>query len=308
MSSVWLIVLATVLIYSIAAVGLNLNWGDTGMLNFGVAAFFGIGAYTSVILTTPTAPGAERTIGFAFPIIVGIVAAFIIAAAVGALVGTTTARASGDYIAILTLAFDRIVRTIAQSEEWITEGNLGVTTVPRLFSSLSQSLSVTVALVGVTLIGSYYLYRRLSLSAFGRTLHAIREDSKVPRALGKNVLVFKVKSLALGAGLMGLAGALMAHYLGFFNPSVFPLSITFLIWSGLILGGSGSYRGAILGSVMLGVIHQLVRYIPSSIPFASELPHLRTMFIGLVLITVLYYRPYGLIGDKERLAAGGKSL
>lgn len=307
-TTVALIVLATALIYAIATVGLNLHWGDAGILNFGVAAFFGIGAYTSIILTTPTLPGADRAFGFAYPIVVGLVAAFIVTAIIGGVVGLTTARISGDYIAVVTLAFDRIIRTIAQSEGWLTEGHLGVTNVPNLSPSSTVGMVRSVVIIGVILGAAYYLFRRLSKSAFGRILHAIREDSNVPTALGKNVLRFNVKAFALGAGIMGVSGALIAHYLGFFNPSVFPLAITFFIWTALIIGGSGSYKGAIVGAVILGAVYQLVRYVPSTIPYSSDLPHIRTMLIGIVMIAVLYYRPYGLFGNKERLSAGGKTL
>jgi branched-chain amino acid transport system permease protein len=135
-------------------------------------------------------------------------------------------------------------------------------------------------------------------------LHAIRENDDVPLALGKNTYVFKLKSFGIGAAVAGLAGGLWAHYVYAISSIMFLPSITFLIWAAVIIGGAGSYGGAILGASVIVGLRQITRFIPGDVPFGDQLSYIRLMVVGLVLILVLYYRPEGLLGDAERLQAG----
>lgn len=302
---------AFVAVYIVAGFGLNLQWGDTGLMNFGVAAFIGIGAYTSVILTTPPMEGIlfERTIGYSYPLVVGLLGSFVVASLFGLLLATSSIRVSGDYLALVTIAFSQIIHSIALSEPWITGGNQGIFSVkPLVDPAMANEGFIVLGIVGVLIAIGYVVLTRLSTSSFGRILHGIREDEDVTRALGKDATRFKLKVFAIGAGFQGLSGALLAHYTAFFSPAMFPLALTFLIWTGLIIGGSGSYRGVALGITLVMVIHQAVRFLPQDVPLSSELPYLRTILIGAMLILVLYYRPYGLLGDKDRLSAGGNLL
>ena len=302
---------ALVAVYIIAGFGLNLQWGDTGMMNFGVAAFIGIGAYTSVVLTTLPLDGLlfERTVGYDYPLLVGLLGSFVVASLFGLLLAASSIRVSGDYLALVTIAFSQIIHAIALSEAWITGGQPGIFQVdPLVDPTMANEGAVIVGLISAVIVVGYVLLTRLSTSSFGRILHGIREDEEVTRALGKDATRFKLKVFAIGAGFQGLAGALLAHYTAFFSPAMFPLSLTFLIWTGLIIGGSGNYRGIVLGVTLVMTIHQAVRFLPQNVPLSSELPYLRTILIGTLLILVLYYRPYGVLGDKERLSAGGTLL
>jgi branched-chain amino acid transport system permease protein len=302
---------ALVAVYIVAGFGLNLQWGDTGLMNFGVAAFIGIGAYTSVLLTTPAIEGLlfERTVGYDYPLVIGLLGSFVVSALFGLILAASSIRVSGDYLALVTIAFSQIIHAVALSESWLTGGNQGIFQVdPLVDPTMANEGAIILGIISVVIVIGYVLLTRLSTSSFGRILHGIREDEDVTRALGKDSTRFKLKVFAIGAGFQGLAGALLAHYTAFFSPAMFPLALTFLIWTGLIIGGSGSYRGIILGVALVMTIHQAVRFLPQDVPLSSELPYLRTILIGAMLILVLYYRPYGLLGDKERLSAGGKLL
>ena len=295
-------------VYSLLAIGMNIHWGDTGLLNFAHAAFFAVGAYTSAILTTPvleTGLLAERVVGFDLPVVAGIAAGTVLAAGLGFVIATTSVRLEGDYLAMVTLSSAELVRLVIHNEAWLTTGAQTLKNIPRPLESTVTTLPVSYDLFYFLLVWglvavTYLLFERMSSGPFGRVLHAIRENDDVALALGKDVSRFKLKSFAIGAGVAGLAGSLWAHYVYAISPVMFLPSLTFLIWTAVILGGAGSYAGAILGAVVIVVLRQVTRFIPGSVLFAEQLPSLRLLFDGVVLVVVLYYRLEGLQGDAHR--------
>ncbi|WP_251341910.1 branched-chain amino acid ABC transporter permease [Haloplanus halophilus] len=295
-------------IYSLLAIGMNMHWGDTGLLNFAHAAFFAIGAYTSAILTTPPATGqlATRVVGFDFPILVGLIAGTILAGLVGTLIAVTSVRLEGDYLAMVTLSSAELIRLMIHNEAWLTTGAQTLKNIPRpLDGAVPVSYDLFYFVLVWAIVGAcYLLFVRLSESPFGRVLHAIRENDDVPLALGKNTAVFKLKSFGIGAAVAGLAGGLWAHYVYAITSIMFLPSVTFLIWAAVIIGGAGSYAGAIVGATVIVFLRQITRFIPGSVPFGDELAYIRLMVVGVVLILVLYFRPEGLLGNSERLQAG----
>ncbi|WP_135825047.1 branched-chain amino acid ABC transporter permease [Halorussus ruber] len=305
------LLVATIMgVYSLLAIGLNMHWGDTGLLNFAHAAFFAIGAYTSAILTTPPETGllANRTVGASYPIFVGLLAGATLAAAAGVLIAVTSVRLEGDYLAMVTLSFAELIRLVIHNEGWLTSGAQSLKGIERPLEGsvpIRYDLFYFLLVLGVV-AGSYLLFRRLAGSPFGRVLHAVREDEEVPLALGKDTTWFKLKSFGLGAAIAGLAGGLWAHYVYAITPNMFLPSLTFTIWAAVIIGGAGSYLGAIVGTAFIVGIRQVTRFVPSDVPFASDLPYIRLVVIGVLLIAVLYYRPYGLLGDEERMLAGSE--
>lgn len=302
-------------IYALLAIGMNMHWGDTGLLNFAHAGFFAVGAYTSTILTTTGGEGllAERVIGFDLPIVVGLVGAMVLAALVGVVIALTSVRLEGDYLAMVTLSAAEMIRLVITNESWLTSGAQGIKDIPRPFAeafplsiggfTVGYDLFYLLGMLGILAI-SYLVFTRLSESPFGRVLHAVREDEDVPRALGKQTTMFKLKSFGLGAAIAGLAGALWAHFFFAINPTMFLPSLTFSVWAAVIIGGAGSYSGAILGTVFIVGIRQATRFLPTDMPLSADLPYIRLIIIGAALIVILYYRPQGLLGDEERMAAG----
>lgn len=295
-------------IWGLMGLGLNLNYGDTGLLNFAHVGFFGIGAYTSAILTVPPPTGqlADRVVGFDLPILVGIIAATLVAALAGLLFALPSAQLDGDYFAIVTLSLAEIARFVLTNEGWLTAGVKGLNNIPRpLSGAITFDYNIFyLGLIIVVTIASVFVLKRVTDSPFGRIMHAIREDEQVPKALGKNTYRTKIKSFMIAAGLAGLAGGLWAHWSYALTPFQFNPNITFLIWTGIILGGLGSHYGALLGTFLIVFLREVTRLLPNDIPFASDMQFIRLILVGALLIAVLYFRPHGILGDKERLAAG----
>lgn len=292
-------------IYALLAIGLNIHWGETGLLNFAHAAFFGVGAYTSAILTTPVGQAGIRVVGLDLPIPVGILAGTAFAGLTGVLVGLSSLRVEDDYLAIVTLGFAQLILLFIETEKWLTGGVRSVVGIERpLETTLPGNYNLWYFLfVLVCVAAASLVFRRITESSFGRGMRAVREDESVPEALGKDVRVFKLKSFGLGAAIAGFAGGLWAHYIFSLSPSMFNPTLTFFIWSAVIIGGYGSYRGAVAGVVFITLIQQATRFLPSNMPFADLIPHLRLIIIGVLTIGVLYFRPQGLFGDREQMEA-----
>ncbi len=280
------------LIYCLLALGLNLQFGLTGLVNFGVVAFFAVGAYTSGLLSLQ---GVPLPLSFA--------AAAVLAALLALPIGLLSLRLRDDYLAIVTLGFSEAVRITIQQESWLTQGVQGLPGLPKLFASWGP---VSDAAIFAVLLGAVALVAwgtvRLTGSPFGRLLKAIGDDEAALSALGKDPARFKVQVFMLGAALAGLAGAFYAHFITFITPEQFIPLITFYVWMGLIMGGAGSVRGAIFGSLLLMVFLEGSRFAKDWVPGVSEvgMASLRLAAVGLALILITLYRPHGLWG-------GGKS-
>lgn len=274
-------------IYIILTVSLNLVIGFTGLLNLGHAAFFGIGAYTSALL-------ALNGVNFWIALICGL----ILAGFFGFLIGLPTLKLRGDYLAIATLGFGEIIRAILKNWTSLTRGPLGLPGIPRpgIFGlSISTNESYLI-LVFVIVLVVLFVTNRIVKSPFGRVLESIREDELASKTLGKNTVKFKLISLAVGAGIAGVAGSLYAHYITFIDPSSFTLNETILIASMVVLGGMGSIKGSCLGAALLILLPEPIRFLrlPSTAAAA-----LRQMIYSVVLIVLMIYRPEGIIKRKK---------
>lgn len=288
-------------IYALLALGLNLHWGYTGLMNVGIAGFVAVGAYVSAILTTPPSPAHAG--GFELPLAAGMLAAMAVAGVVAWLIGLTTLRLRSDYLAIATIGIAEILRMVARNEQWLTNGSQGMTNVPKAFGALPSPwselgfLAVVLALVAAV----YWLCERAHRSPWGRVQRAIRDNEYAAAAAGKHVERFRLESFVFGAMIMGLGGAMMAQLLRFVAPETSePLMVTFLVWVMLIAGGSGNNRGAILGAFGIWFLWSLTDYLTRYLPEAleSRAAFLRIFLIGLALQLILIYRPQGLIGEK----------
>jgi branched-chain amino acid transport system permease protein len=280
-------------IYALLALGLNIHWGYTGLVNFGHVAFFAIGAYTSALTST--------TLGW--PIAGSFIAAIFLAGVSAWPLGLVTIRLRTDYLAIVTLGFSEVVRALLINEKWLTNGTNGISYIPRPFQNLPTGTNEPAFLVMMVLILgiAFGLVGRLTGAPFGRTLQAIRENEEAAQSLGKHVTGFKTRSFVIGAAMAGAAGAAYAHYINFVVPDQFLPLVTFYVWMAVILGGSGSNTGVILGTVVLMVFLEGSRFAKDFIPFVSEvkLAALRLMLVGLGMILFILYRPQGVIGHKD---------
>ncbi|MBM3223751.1 MAG: branched-chain amino acid ABC transporter permease [Candidatus Tectomicrobia bacterium] len=288
-------------IYALLSLGLNLQWGCTGLFNVGVAGFYAIGAYTSALLTTP--PTSQHVGGWHLPMPIGILGAMLTSGLLAYVAGRPTLRLREDYLAIATISLAETLRLVLKNEAWLTNGVQGLRDIPRPFPQALGSWYDTVylgMLVGIVAL-VYVASERLMRSPWGRVLKAIREDEIVAASVGKHVFRFKMQALVLGAMIMGLGGSLYAHYVTFISPDAFhPLMGTFLVWVMLMAGGSGNNRGAILGAVVIWGLWSFSDVLTSTLPapLDTRASYLRVMLIGFVLQGILLKRPQGLLPEQ----------
>lgn len=285
-------------IFTMFALGLNLQYGFTGLLNFGHVAFMGIGAYTMAILSVK-----------GFSLWLAIAAGMAAAGVMSLFIGLPSIRLREDYLAIVTIGFAEIIRMFLNNESWLTKGPQGIFGFkdPLLALHLSPAayrwvfMSLTIVLTLLVYLFLEYLTR----SPWGRVLKAIREDEDAAIALGKNTVAYKIQAFVIGAVIAGLSGILLAFFLRYINPRNFMPIMTFVGWMIMVLGGSGNNRGAILGSIVYFSIFSATRKFESaglgSIT-GPQVAALRMILIGVVLVLLMMYRPQGLLGRKEELS------
>lgn len=295
------LVFATV--FAVAVLGLNLQWGFTGLFNVGVAGFVAVGAYTSAILTTP--PIAERLGGFGWPVALGWLAAMVTSGVAGALVGILTLRLRDDYLAIVTFGVAVLIQLVALNAQRLTGGPFGVQFIPKPMQAwLGTGTPWTLAYLALAvavLVLAYVALERLVASPWGRVLRAVREDEAAAASLGKSPFTVKLQAFTLGSMLMGLAGAMQAHFVGYIAPEDFQPILTFQLWAMLIVGGSGNNRGAIVGAfVVWGFWAAAGSLLRGFIPQAEQArgAALQVALIGVLIATMLVLRPRGLLGER----------
>ncbi|MEZ5823893.1 MAG: branched-chain amino acid ABC transporter permease [Geminicoccaceae bacterium] len=279
----------TVGIYALLALGLNVAWGLTGMVNLGLAGFFALGAYASAIATTSGG----------LPVVLGVLLGFLFAGAFGLLLAAVTLRLRGDYLAIITLGFAESVRLFAANEIWLTNGADGISNIPMpgrgLVTPMQFNIGFALLALLVTLAVLVFLHR-LASSPMGRALRAIRDDDVVAGVAGKPVRRMRLQAFALSAALLGLAGALFGHYNSYIAPDIFRPLITIYIFLALTVGGPGNMRGAVFGSIFVVVLLEGSRLLGDLLPSLSgvQVAALREITVGMMLILALRIRPRGL--------------
>ena len=279
-------------LYALMAIGLNVTWGMAGLINLGLVGFFGVGAYASALLTVKAG----------MPIAAGMVAGALAAGAAGAAVAVITARLRGDYLAIVTLGFAEALRITASNETWLTNGTDGISGIPGPWRGVLSPLEFNLLYLGLVaaVVGAaYWGAQRLSYAPFGRVLRAIRDDEGVAAAAGKPVLLFKVLAFGIGCGVIGLAGALYAHYTSYIVPDLFVPLLTLYVKMALLSGGVGNNRGAVLGGVVIVVFLEGVRFVTPLIPElgAVQAAALQQFLVTAALLVVLRFRTRGLIPE-----------
>jgi branched-chain amino acid transport system permease protein len=301
-------------IYAIFSMGLNVQWGYTGLLNFGIAGFFAIGAYASALITTPKPTGVladyvDQAIGLNQPFLVGVLGAAIFSGLLAVLIGLLTLRLSGSYLAIATIGIAETIRIFFNNEPWLANGPEGLVGLPKPLHELVAPkhynyIYLVIVLAFLALI--YIALEKGIRSPWGRVLRAIREDKVMASADGKDVFLFELQALVVGAMIMGIAGALYAHFSAAIQPGLFtPTFGTFIIWTMLSLGGTGNNKGAILGAFVVWAIWSwstffIGRVVPAS--FQTRAPFIRFVLIGVLLVVILLVRPKGIIGEERQVS------
>jgi branched-chain amino acid transport system permease protein len=267
----------------ILVLGLSLLFGYAGQISLGQAGFYGIGAYTSSLLSTR----------YGVSPLLAIIAAIIIPTALGYLIGRPILKLRGYYLAMVTAGLGLILH--AGFVEWVdlTNGYSGITGIPPLaIGPLSAKAPMAMYYIcGGFAFGVLFLSLRLVDTAYGRAMRTMRESESAARSVGINISSMKAEVFALSAGLSGLAGGLYAHYVGFISPESFTIDASINLLLALAVGGVGSLWGAALGAIIL-------TFMPE---WFHELQSAYGLVLGAMVVILLTVEPRGLVGLASRL-------
>jgi branched-chain amino acid transport system permease protein len=295
-------------IFIIAAMSLNLLLGYTGQLSLGHVAFFGIGAYTSALVSLGfdvELIGGLRVVHEPWPVWAGFIAAILISGLCGYLVGKLSFKVRGAYFVIVTISFAEVVRLVALNWVELTQGPLALTSIPPLtlgfpalgyFDFYSKQSNYYLVL-GVAAI-AFVLIARLVNSRTGRAMVALKENESLAVSLGIDVTRYLVLAAIVSAGIAGAAGSLYAHYLKIIDPDVFLFLYTVTMAIMVIIGGKGTLAGPIVGGLIFGFVPVAAR------SFAP--PEVQWIVYGLLMILIIFVLPQGIVPAIERrFAADG---
>jgi ABC-type branched-chain amino acid transport system, permease component len=309
-------------VYALAAVGLNLQYGYTGLWNFGQAGFLLVGAYGTAIAVN------SWGFGLGWAVLVGVGAAVLL----GLVLGLPTLRLRADYLAIVTISAAEILRIVVNSTSVqsvtggpqgiqgfansffdrnpIPEGRYGIGSITFTHRDL-WVISVTWAIVGLASV----MVMLLVHSPWGRVVRAIREDEDAVRALGKNVFAYKMQSLVLGGALGGLAGIMLVIDRQFVEPNNFQSAITFFAYAALILGGTARILGPVLGAITFwfliegtqsfltqAVTHDFLGV--GHVVSPTQVGPIRFALVGLLIMVLVIFRPQGFLGSRTEVMIG----
>ncbi len=268
-------------IYIILALGLNVVVGFAGLLNLGFVAFYAIGAYTYALLNTKLGIGFWSALPFSM----------LLTTIAGFLLAIPALRLRGDYLAIVTLGFGEIVRLILNNWDTLTKGPNGISGIstPVVFSFTFYKLTHFYYLLIFFVVITILITKRVHNSRIGRAWIAIREDEIAASTIGINTTMYKLYSFAFGAFWAGLAGSIFAAKMQFVSPESFTFMESVLILCMVILGGSGSISGVVVGAFLLVLLPELLR----------EVQLYRMLALGAGLVILMIFRPQGILGGKS---------
>jgi ABC-type branched-subunit amino acid transport system permease subunit len=304
----------TTIAYALAALGLTVQFGYTGLLNFGQAGFMAVGGYAFAILTLK--------LGLPFP--VALIAAVVGAAVFAVVLGVPTLRLRTDYLAIVTIAAAEIVRYVVQTPDLITitggsDGLNGAGSTFNAFNPIPQGtygsgvLTYSATDLWIRIVGWAFvivvalLIRQLMSSPWGRVIKGIREDEDAVRALGKNVFSYKMQSLVIG-GVLGALAAVIQIIPGSLQPENYGTQTTFFLVTIILLGGATTVFGPLVGAIVFWVVLSLSDGLLSLAVQNQWLPispiqqgPIRFIIVGVALMLIVVFRPQGLVGKKREV-------
>jgi len=285
--------------------------GNAGLFNGGIAAFFGAGAYGTLILGGT--PQEAHLGGFALPFALALLGGMAAAGLLAWIVGRLTLRLRHDYLAIATFGVAVAFENVMRNAGWLSGGAQGLRGFARpLQAQLGAGLTYNaayLALVAGLLVAVYLSLEHLSKSPFGRLLRAIREDEEAAQSLGKSPARVRLTAFVAGSVIMGLAGGLYAAFYAFVSPQdVLPI-LTFQIWAMLIVGGAGNNRGAIAGAFLIWGAWTASGWALSKFaPVEAQIyaGSVQYILIGSVIVGMLLWRPQGLFPERLLVSHSGR--
>jgi branched-chain amino acid transport system permease protein len=296
-------------VFNILSWGLNIQFGYTGILNFAFIVFMAIGAYITGVFALPQANGiAGQTyvLGLSWPFPLTLIMGGLAAAALGFFVGLIALkRLRSDYMAIVTVAVGAIAYDFVGNETGLFNGWDGIGGVPQPLMERFNIDPITyqyvfVVIAGIITLILWWLANRIYSSPFGRTLRSIREDLDVSEAFGKNTFKYRMLAMIIGCFYAGIAGGVLISFITALNPSGWTTGETFVIWTALLVGGTGNNWGAMLGALLVPVgFQEATRFLPQVSNNSDLIPALRNIIVGALLIVVLWFRPQGIIPERK---------
>ncbi|NEN04704.1 branched-chain amino acid ABC transporter permease [Diaminobutyricibacter tongyongensis] len=301
-----------VLAYCILGWGLNLQFGEGGILNFAYIGFVAIGAYvTGVTSMGQPQPGSSQKwiLGWTLPFPVGLILGALASCAFAVLVGAIAfRRLRTDYLAMVLISMSLVLYDIINNFVPLFNGADGLTNVPEPFADVmgldtNTFVPFFTAVAAVIALIMWWLMSRITRSPLGRTLRAIRDDPDSAQALGKNVFKYQMTAMLVGSFYAGIGGGLLIEFSGAFNTSAWLPGETFLIFAAVIVGGIGNNKGMILGALIVPVLFtQLPKFIPDVPGHPGLVLNIAAIAIGVLLMVTLWFRPQGVIPEKKRLS------
>ena len=267
----------------ILAISLDLQAGNCGIVNFGQVIFLTVGAYATAI-----------AIANGFSVVPAVAIAVLCGALAGLLMSLSVRNMSGTYWGILSLSMAEIVRIVALNEQWLTGGANGI--------SVILTVEHLPWIIAGSALAVLLLVRLLLLSPFGRTIRMIREGDRLPIALGKNVLLFKMETMLIGGAIGGLSGSYYALMQRYMSPDDAKPIETFIIWAMVVVGGRGNVWGIVLGTVAIQAFYTGTRFFTGMFGVeADTMAALRMVVIGLLIVVVTMFRPEGILPERRRI-------
>ena len=268
-------IMATASIFTLLALSLNLITGYAGQAMMGIAAFFGIGAYTAAIITTH---------GGNF--LLALLAAIVVSGIFGAILGVISLRLQADFLAITTIGINFVMAAIFNSLK-ITGGTLGLTTTKPVVFGLKMNNTYFFIFTTILIVIVCLLITKMRHSWFGMALASIENDPGAARSFGINVSKYQILAFTIGTALAGLTGGIYSHRMGFISASDFAFVVSIQVVSMCVIGGLGTLRGPIFGAILLSVLPEVLR-------FADNY---RELVYALLLVVMVRFMPEGLLGD-----------
>ncbi len=288
-------------IFTIAAMSLNLLLGYTGQLSLGHVAFFGIGAYTSALVSLgfDLEPTASTTFVFApKPVWVAFLSGILVAGLFGWFIGRISFRVRGAYFVIVTISFAEVVRLISLNWIDLTEGPMALNnippfavTIPGIWEGVFYQKTPNYYLVLIVAIISYIVVRRLVLSRAGRAMIGLRENEALAASVGVDVTRYLVLATIVSAAMAGAAGGLYTHYIRIVDPDIFLFIYTVTMVIMVVTGGKGTLAGPVVGGIIFGTLPELLREVAS--------PEIQWVMYGVFMICVVFFLPNGIVPALE---------
>lgn len=312
MSGVWNYVFTLVFFlfdYFILAMGLNIQYGETGVLNFAYIGFVAVGSYVTGALSLPSSQGTGEHyilgLGLPFPLnlLLGGLAATALAVVVAFI---TLRRLRTDYLAMVLISLSLVLYDICNNFVPLFNGADGLYNVPEPFAgalklTTNSFIPFFAAVTGAIALIMWFAMSRITRSPQGRTLRAIRDDEVVAAALGKDVFRNQLKSMLIGSFYAGIGGGLIIQFGGSFNPTAWLPGETFVVFAVVIVGGVGNNVGLLVGSLL---VETLLVHLPAFLPAIPGHPglieYIAAAMIGILLMAMLWFRPQGAVPERLR--------